>query len=274
MRSMLVLLVCAAPVAGGACAHRRPEAARATATRDAPAAAVAQAVEVDHIYVVTRPGAPEAAALRAAGFQVPEQRTHHTGNGTSSLGVVFENAYLELLYADSTVSDSASSPVDRAHWRRVFDWRASGASPIGIGLRRRVGGPDSLPFPTERMPPAPWMRPGTAMHLVTTPADPLAPGVFVVPRYMALTGWIDGARQRDTAFAASLRHPLGVRRMTGVRVVVTHPDGMPPTVRLLRDAGVVHVERGAEPLVELTFDGGSRGASKDLRPELPLVIRY
>jgi hypothetical protein len=45
-------------------------------------------------------------------------------------------------------------------------------------------------------------------------------------------------------------------------------------VRLLRDAGVLRIDQGASPLVELTFDGGSRGATKDFRPELPLVIRY
>ncbi len=237
------------------------------------AAAVAQAVEVDHIYVVTRPGAPEAALLRAAGFRLFDQPTYHVGNGSSSVSVIFENAYLELLYADSTVSDSASSPADRVHWRRVFDWRASGASPLGVGLRRLVGGPDSLPFPTARMPEQPWMRPGTDMRLVTTAADSLAPSVFVVPRYMALTGWIEQAK-RDTVFAGKLQHPLGVQRVTGVRVVVTHADGLTPTVRLLHEAGVVRVEQGADPLVELTFDGGGRGATRDFRPELPLVIRY
>jgi hypothetical protein len=66
---------------------------------------------------------------------------------------------------------------------------------------------------------------------------------------------------------------LGVRRVTGVRVV-TRPDGMPPNLRLLRDAGVLRVDAGASPLVELTFDGGGRGVTKDFRPELPLVIRY
>ena len=35
----------------------------------------------------------------------------------------------------------------------------------------------------------------------------LQPGVFVVPRYMALTGWIDRVR-RDTTRAPLLQHPL------------------------------------------------------------------
>ena len=122
------------------------------------------------------------------------------------------------------------------------------------------------------MAPQPWMRPGTEMHLVTTFAESMAPGMFVVPRYMALTAWIDRMRS-DSTRARSLQHPLGVRRVTGVRVV-TRPEGMRPNVRLLHDAGVLRVEQGADPLVELTFDGGGRGASKDFRPELPLVIRY
>jgi hypothetical protein len=284
MRSALALVTSLALTAACPGAQGRPDAVPPRVTKDvrAPEAgrpvptsveAVARAVEVDHVFLATRPGAPEAAALRAAGLHVPEQPMRHTGGGTASLSVLFENAYLELLYPDSTAGDGASSPAERAHWRRVFGWRESGASPIGVGLRRLAGGPDSLPFPTERMAPQPWMPPGMEMHLVTTAADSMAPGVFVVPRGMALTGWIDRVR-RDTARAPMLQHPLGVRRVTGVRVVVTRPDAMPPNVRLLRDAGVLQVEQGAGPLVELTFDGGSRGATKDLRPELPLLIRY
>jgi hypothetical protein len=273
MRAAFVLVAGLALAAVEADGQRRPE---PTPSRPGNGAArreaVARSVEIDHVFLATRPGAPEAAALRAAGFRIPEHVTHHTGGGTSSVSILFENAYLELLYADSTVGDSASSPADRAHWRRVFGWRETGASPIGVGLRRRADAADALPFPTERMPPEPWMRPGMEMRLVTTRADSLAPGVFVVPRDMALTGWIERVR-RDTARAALLRHPLGVRRVTAVRVV-THPDGMPPNVRLLRDAGVLRVEAGPRPLLELTFDGGSRGATKDLRPELPLVLRY
>ncbi len=265
---VIACLTLTAGAAGAAGAQERPGAAPPR-----PANAIAGAVEVDHVFIATRPGAPEAAALRAAGFRVPERVSRHTGGGTASVSILFENAYLELLYADSTAGDAASSPEDRAHWRRVFAWRESGASPIGVGLRRRAGAPDALPFPTERMPPQPWMRPDMEMRLVTTMADSLAPGVFVVPRSMGLPAWI-GRMGRDSTGASLLEHPLGVRRMTAVRVVVAHPDGMPPSVRRLHDAGVLRVEPGAAPLVELTFDDGVRGATKDLRPTLPLLIRY
>jgi hypothetical protein len=279
MRWSIGVIACLTLTAGAVDAQQRPGAAPARVAKDAAAGApadrdaVAGAVEVDHVFIATRPGAPEAAALRAAGFRVPERVSRHTGGGTASVNILFENAYLELLYADSTAGDAASSPADRAHWRRVFAWRESGASPIGVGLRRRAGAPDALPFPTERMPPQPWMRPDMEMRLVTTLRDSLAPGVFVVPRSMGLPAWID-RMGRDSTGASLLEHPLGVRRLTAVRVVVAHPDGMAPSVRRLHDAGVLRVEPGAAPLVELTFDGGARGATKDLRPTLPLLVRY
>lgn len=282
MRTALAVVAGLLLTAADAGAQHRPDPVPPAVPKDArvpdarrPGAAsggdIARAVEVDHVFLATRPGAPEAAALRAAGFRVSEQPTRHTGGGTASLSVLFENAYLELLYPDPTVGDS-NPPAERAHWRRVFGWRETGASPVGVGLRRLVGGPDSLPFPTERMAPQPWMPPGMEMHLVTTAADSTAPGVFVVPRGMALTGWIDRVR-RDTARARLLEHPLGVRRVTGVRVVVAGAGAVPRTLRSLADAGVLEVVPGTAPLVEMTFDGGRRG-TRDFRPELPLVVRY
>jgi hypothetical protein len=34
------------------------------------------------------------------------------------------------------------------------------------------------------------------------------------------------------------------------------------------------VQSAKEWVLELTFDGATRGKTKDLRPELPLVVKY
>lgn len=233
---------------------------------------ITDAVEVDHLFLWVRPGAPEAAALRAFGLRVMDEPTHHAGNGTSSVSVFFENRYLELIYPDSTVSDDALTAAERAARPRQLHWRESRASPIGIGLRPRASNPGVLPFPTEART-LPWLRPGTALRFVTTAADSLAPTVWVMPAYIALPGWIGEARA-DTAFAVYWHHPIGARRISGVRVVVANAAGIPPQLQQLADAGVVRIERGADPLLELTLDGGGRGSARDFRPALPLIIRY
>jgi hypothetical protein len=43
---------------------------------------------------------------------------------------------------------------------------------------------------------------------------------------------------------------------------------------MLSEAGVVRIDGGSAPLVELRFDGGRRHESRDLRPVLPLVLSY
>jgi hypothetical protein len=43
---------------------------------------------------------------------------------------------------------------------------------------------------------------------------------------------------------------------------------------MLSDAGIVRIESGSTPLVELRFDGAKQGESRDLRPALPLVVSY
>ena len=44
--------------------------------------------------------------------------------------------------------------------------------------------------------------------------------------------------------------------------------------QLLAHLGLAKVERGKEWLVEITLDGGRKGQVRDLRPDLPLVLRY
>jgi hypothetical protein len=44
--------------------------------------------------------------------------------------------------------------------------------------------------------------------------------------------------------------------------------------QILTRLGLAKVERGDAWLLELTLDGGAKGEVRDLRPDLPLVIRF
>lgn len=67
-------------------------------------------VELDHVFIVVSPGASaEIEALQSAGLTVGSRVTQHPGLGTASRSVLFENAYLELIWVDSSV------PVDSKH---------------------------------------------------------------------------------------------------------------------------------------------------------------
>lgn len=212
----------------------------------------------DHLLVFVSPGAPERAAFERAGFRIDPTINEHEGQGTASVTVEFENAFLELIWPDPKVP--VSPDLERAveKFRKRSAWRTSGWSPFGVAMHRN-GPPVEWPVPTWSIAP-PWLAPGEAIVMLTPRDDASSPSLSVHAD--------KDEPPRDT------RHPIGVRRVTGVRLIT--PESYEPidALKYVRDAGVLTFDRGSEWLVELTFDNGRRHETKDLRPDLPLRIRY
>lgn len=260
------------PLAWLCCGCANPTAAPSPASGEIPRLPV----EVDHVYLwVTLGAEAEMEALRRVGFTVDAEPTRHPGQGTAAVSVEFENAYLELLYLDAEVAVDPGMESEVADFRRRSVWRETGASPVGIGLHRTTGTTEPLPFPT-RSYRFEWLREGTTIERLGSATDTLAPRLFVVPDYLAVedSAALAARVREDPRFAALLEHPVGVRRLTGVRVTVADPGGLTDATRLLTESAVVQVVAGAEPLLELTFDSARRGRQADLRPTLPLLVRY
>jgi len=253
MQSLLVLLIgcLAATTSAGAARSAKP------------------AFELDHVILVVSPGAPERAALERAGLHVAPAVHRHDGQGTASVMVEFENAFLELLWPDDSIPIAPGREEGARKFRQKSAWRTTGWSPVGIGIRRTPQAPDKLPFATWSIR-ADWMPPGAALEMITPKADSLAPSIWVVPRAMAVA---EGS-PADAERAKAIAHPLGVRRITALQLVEPPRDDPDDPVQILARFGVAKVERGKEWLVEITLDGGTKGQVRDLRPGLPLLIRY
>src|SRR5215468_11127753 len=93
LRAVACLLVVGCGGDPGRGAAQAPEAPRGPPT-----------FEVDHVWIVASPGAPERTALERAGFQVAAKVNQHEGQGTASVTVELDNGFLELLYVDDAVS--------------------------------------------------------------------------------------------------------------------------------------------------------------------------
>src|SRR5205807_10078618 len=66
-------------------------------------------LQFDHLWIMVSPGAPERAALERAGFRISSEVNHHDGQGTSSVTVEFQTAFLELMWPDAGVTVSPGS---------------------------------------------------------------------------------------------------------------------------------------------------------------------
>jgi len=230
------------------------------------AAASGPGIERDHVWIMVSLNAPERAALERVGFQISKDVNHHEGTGTSSITVEFENAYLELMWPDPKVpvAPGLERASEKYHQRQL--WRTSGWCPIGVGFRRTTTSNEALPFPTWTWT-ADWMPKGSVIEMLTPRDDTRSPALFIEPHALSDT-------KEQAARAALYHHSIGVRRMTGVRLVSPKTYEPIEALRYLEKQGLVRVGKGGEWMAELTFDGGKQGKMKDLRPDLPLVIRY
>lgn len=230
------------------------------------AAAAPPRVQLDHVRIMVSANAPERAALARAGFQIAKDVNHHEGQGTASITVEFENAYLELMWPDSTVPVAPGRERAAEKFRQRMLWRTSGWCPIGVGFRRTTLSNDALPFPTWSWS-AEWMPKGSAMEMLTPRDDTRSPALFIEPRALTDSG-------EQAARALLYHHPIGCRRITAIRLISPTTYQPIASLKYLQKQRLLSVKQGDAWLLELTFDGDRNKKMKDLRPDLPLVVRY
>ena len=208
-------------------------------------------------------GAPEAERLVARGLTEGAPNTH-PGQGTACRRFFFANAYLELLF----VTDEAEARAEPARSTRLFErWsrRRSGASPFGVVLRPSSGSAGAgakPPFPSWSYRPA-YLPPGFAIEVAagTTLEEP---EIFYIPF----------ARRPDVLGQQPMTHGLPLSELTGVGIGVPGRGAQSAAARVAEEAGAVAFAPADDHLLTLTFDLGARAASADLRPELPVVLRW
>jgi hypothetical protein len=218
--------------------------------------------ELDHLYVLVSAGAG-AEAERLAGLGLTEgPPNHHPGQGTACRRFVFANAFLELLWVcDATEAQSeATRPLGL--WER-WSGRSAGACPFGVCLRPSRSDSDALPFPGWAYRPA-YLPEPLFMHMGACSATAEGPALVHLP----FSHRPDSRPERHP-----LEHALGVREITRAVVRGPHPPS-PAAEEAARRAAGLRFQPGAEHLLEVGFDGERAGRSADLRPLLPLLLRW
>ena len=230
-------------------------------------------VEFDHVWIVVTRDAPERAAVERSGFRISPTVNRNDGQGTASISVEFLNAYIELMWPDPTVPVAPGAERGAEKFKQRMNWRTSGWCPIGIGLHRTGGGNAALPFPTWSIAPG-WMPAGTAIQILTPRDDTKSPSFFIEPPVLAVNEEKNRKLTENDPRRESFQHPIGVERVSEVRIIKPRAYHAIAAFTYLEKAGVVKSEDGNEWAVDLTFDRGRKAETKDLRPDLPVIIHY
>jgi hypothetical protein len=220
--------------------------------------------ELDHLLILAMPGAPEAERLLALGL-LEGTPNSHPGQGTANRRFFFHNAMLELIYITDEAEARSALVAPTRLWERA-NWRRTAACPFGLCLRGVDGAEaDPPPFATSDYRP-PYLPEGVAIQL--------ARGTLAVEPFL----FINPVGHRPDAAPSEerqpLAHPLGVREITAIHVVSAGCELPSDPLDAVRRLGLASFSQGAGHLLEVTFDGGAQGGAADLRPELPLMLRW
>lgn len=212
------------------------------------------AIELDHFFILTGPGAPQADLLSAIGL-VEGPANDHPGQGTANRRFFFSNATLELIYIRDT-HEAATGPGSRLR----FADRAADAntSPFGM-IVRTIPGSTGVPFPGWHYYPEYF--PDDQCFLVGENADVLEEPLCI-------------CMPTDLPRPKNLLHPENPLKVV-TELIVSVPVGRPSVVldTVARCDGITL--RLNEPHgLELVFNHGETRQSKDMTPDLPLTVRW
>jgi Glyoxalase-like domain len=213
--------------------------------------------ELDHIFVMCDVDAPEATALAAIGLVEGSSNTH-PGQGTACRRFFLPQQYLELVWVRDP--DEAQSALTRPTrlWER-WDRRRQGACPFGL-IFSPGDDPERSPFPTWPYRPR-YLPESLAIEIqVDTPIT--EPEFFVLPRLPSR----GGAHRAQPVVAGQAITHLQLGTPTG--------SAVSPAARWAASTGLLSIERSDDYVLTITFDNASHTRIADLRPALPLILRW
>jgi Glyoxalase-like domain len=214
-------------------------------------------IELDHVFVCARPGAPEAKDFIRFGLhEAPPNE--HSGQGTSCRRFNFANAMIELLWVSKPREAQSETTRRTLLWER---WSAGEGSTSPFGVCVRPVNPLQsavLPFPAWEYRPV-YMPDSLVMHLAETGVEE--------PMWI----YFGFLRRADRARWFT-EHPAGIREITGLSLTSRIPVRSTASQRMIENK-ILSIQEGAKSLLEIEFDGKQQNRLVDFRPNLPIVFR-
>lgn len=213
-------------------------------------------IELDHLFVCTTPGAPEAEKLVQFGLHEgsPNQ---HPGQGTANRRFSFANAMIELIWVNDAREAQSQNTRRTLLWER-WSGRETNASPFGICMRPADSQDTEPPFAAWEYRPA-YLADPLFMHIGEAGIEE---PMWIYLSFMRRV-------RREQWF---IEHPIGIREITGLTLTTPVPLRSNASLKII-ESGILATQTGTTSLLEIEFDANRRKQQMDFRPYLPFVFQ-
>ena len=220
-------------------------------------------MEIDHIFICTKPKAPEGNLLVDFGL-IEGSSNIHPGQGTANRRFFFDNFMLELLWIENEeeVRNERTKPM------RLYERCQSttdNVSPFGIAFRPTTEKELSAPFPVWDYRPI-YLPEFLKIQVAdNTPlSEPMYFYLFFATRQDMVP--IDKLEPMD--------HKVPLKNVTSVKIHIKQDIPLSESANIINQIHYVTIIQGKEHFIELEFDNGKLNQSKDFRPNLPLIFKW
>ena len=213
--------------------------------------------------------------LTTLGFNCTEPRSNPK-QGTVSTLIFFWNVYLEIFWLEETSHLTQSEMMEEFNLQARVNWVATGASPFGFGLSYSTRNHDNFVSPNSEKPISETLLRFCPINL----ANPEEPICYLVPDYEAQRNRLSRysavaqPQRKLIAEGAMMNRGLGLKKLTQVKTRIIGDRLLTPPLIDLAAQKLLAIKYQKHPLLDLTFDDGKQKKFVDLRPLIPIVLRY
>ena len=243
-----------------------------------------QLYQIHHLFAFSSVGRLLVPFLRELGLNCSEPQSDRTQGIVSTL-IFFENVYLELFWLEEKSYPTQLKMATEFNFIARANWLKTGASPFGFSLCELTDNGDLSSSTVEvRKEIRTTDRSPLSESLLRFPPEKLArleePICQVISDDIATRDRLN----RVLAFPEHIvTQSLDLRKLTHVKLRVRSDKlfdhdladhTLTTPLDNLAAQNILDLEHSKSPLLELTFDDGNQARCLDLRPLIPIALKY
>ena len=221
---------------------------------------------IDHVLVCVNKGLEAIQILQEFGLDSPGEIVKNKSLDISAKIFFFNNIYLVVIW----LGDQYSSSNAVINFSGRCNSKYSLISPFGIGISRSQR--KNLQSNINKNLLEDLVIGNYIYYFEENQNNILEPFIFIIPDYLSYNSILNQSLLKKYKYTNDC---WNIKQVTNLKIIVKKGRRRNSQIlNWLKNKELLNISRGAQPLLELTFDYGVNQKIFDARPILPIILSY